>query len=129
MSSLLFSQGNSESLTTALSECFQLRKVFFPKRDLGADWPANAETSMVQAGMVNHGDAVGRECADSSERQVRIVVVAATNRPEDCDPALVRRFGVRVMVGLPTLPDRKNIVRNTQSNSVIVFVPLIYFKI
>jgi SpoVK/Ycf46/Vps4 family AAA+-type ATPase len=48
--------------------------------------------------------------ADPSAR-VRIIVVAATNRPEDCDPALVRRFSVRVIVGLPSLRDRKKIIK------------------
>jgi SpoVK/Ycf46/Vps4 family AAA+-type ATPase len=41
----------------------------------------------------------------------RIIVVAATNRPEDCDPALVRRFSVRVVVGLPSQRDRKKILK------------------
>lgn len=43
--------------------------------------------------------------------RVRMIVVAATNRPEDCDPALVRRFAVRVIVGLPSHRDRKRIVK------------------
>ena len=41
----------------------------------------------------------------------RVIVVAATNRPEDCDPALLRRFAVRVLVGLPTRKDRKKIIK------------------
>ncbi|KAL7460191.1 hypothetical protein ACHAXS_000654 [Conticribra weissflogii] len=41
----------------------------------------------------------------------RVIVVAATNRPEDCDPALLRRFAVRVLVGLPSRKDRKNIIK------------------
>lgn len=41
----------------------------------------------------------------------RVIVVAATNRPEDCDPALLRRFAVRVLVGLPTKKDRKKIIK------------------
>lgn len=41
----------------------------------------------------------------------RVIVVAATNRPEDCDPALLRRFAVRVLVGLPTKNDRKKIIK------------------
>jgi SpoVK/Ycf46/Vps4 family AAA+-type ATPase len=40
----------------------------------------------------------------------RIIVVAATNRPEDCDPALLRRFSIRVLVGLPSQRDRKKIL-------------------
>lgn len=54
-------------------------------------------------------------CTDSAETdsstRARIIVVAATNRPEDCDPALLRRFSVRVIVGLPCLRDRKKIIR------------------
>lgn len=48
---------------------------------------------------------------EDSGLRVRVIVVAATNRPEDCDPALVRRFSVRVMVGLPTQRDRKRILK------------------
>mmetsp|Transcript_1249 Transcript_1249/g.2445 ORF Transcript_1249/g.2445 Transcript_1249/m.2445 type:complete len:672 (+) Transcript_1249:3-2018(+) len=46
----------------------------------------------------------------------RVIVVAATNRPEDCDPALLRRFAVRVLVGLPSRKDRKKIIRRLLSN-------------
>jgi SpoVK/Ycf46/Vps4 family AAA+-type ATPase len=43
---------------------------------------------------------------ESAEEQgntkpVRVLVMAATNRPEDCDPALIRRFAIQVKVGLP----------------------------
>ncbi len=41
---------------------------------------------------------------------VRVIIVAATNRPEDCDPALLRRFSVKVMVSLPSRRDRKKIL-------------------
>ncbi len=40
----------------------------------------------------------------------RVIVIAATNRPEDCDPALLRRFAIRVLIGLPTHRDRKKII-------------------
>lgn len=40
----------------------------------------------------------------------RIIVIAATNRPEDCDPALLRRFAIRVLIGLPTHRDRTRIM-------------------
>jgi len=49
-------------------------------------------------------------------RNARVIVVAATNRPEDCDPALLRRFAVRVLVGLPSRRDRKRIVRRLLTN-------------
>jgi SpoVK/Ycf46/Vps4 family AAA+-type ATPase len=42
---------------------------------------------------------------------VRVIVVAATNRPDDCDPALLRRFGIRVHLGLPTAVDRRRILK------------------
>ena len=46
----------------------------------------------------------------------RVIIVAATNRPEDCDPALLRRFAVRVLVGLPTKKDRKKIIKRLLSD-------------
>ena len=42
--------------------------------------------------------------------KVRVIVVAATNRPEDCDPALLRRFSIRANVDLPTKRDRRKII-------------------
>lgn len=41
------------------------------------------------------------------EDEVRLIVVAATNRRDDCDPALLRRFGAVLEVGLPSEKDRK----------------------
>lgn len=43
---------------------------------------------------------------------VRVLLVAATNRPEDCDPALLRRFGIRMKVGLPSCRDREKMFTN-----------------
>ena len=48
--------------------------------------------------------------------KARVIVIAATNRPEDCDPALLRRFAVRVLIGLPTQRDRKRMVRRLLLN-------------
>ncbi|KAL7427648.1 hypothetical protein ACHAXH_002301 [Discostella pseudostelligera] len=48
---------------------------------------------------------------DQMQSKPRIIVIAATNRPEDCDPALLRRFAVRVLVGLPSRKDRKKIIQ------------------
>ncbi|GKZ00019.1 hypothetical protein MPSEU_000955300 [Mayamaea pseudoterrestris] len=45
-----------------------------------------------------------------SQTQPRIMVVAATNRPEDLDPALMRRFGIQLHVGWPTAKDRRKII-------------------
>ena len=49
--------------------------------------------------------------SSDSPRAVRIVVVAATNRLEDCDPALVRRFSVRARVDLPNAHDRRRMIQ------------------
>ena len=43
-------------------------------------------------------------------------MVAVTNRPKDCDPALLQRFAVRVLVGLPSRKDRKKIIRRLLSD-------------
>ena len=42
----------------------------------------------------------------SSGSGARIIVVAATNRIDDCDGALIRRFPIQLEVGLPTCRDR-----------------------
>jgi SpoVK/Ycf46/Vps4 family AAA+-type ATPase len=59
----------------------------------------------------NEATAVVLESANDDGQQVRVIVVAATNRPSDCDPALLRRFGVRVHVGLPNKQDRYRILK------------------
>lgn len=65
-------------------------------------------------GISNDANPVSEQQQQQKKRQrkpkVRIIVVAATNRPEDCDPALLRRFAVRVFVGSPTRRDRKKIL-------------------
>lgn len=60
--------------------------------------------------------AVGTPTRDKEKSKTRVIVVAATNRPEDCDPALLRRFAVRVLVALPTKRDRKKILSRLLSN-------------
>lgn len=45
----------------------------------------------------------------------RMLVVAATNRVHDIDPAMQRRFDVQISVGLPGLQDRKELVRRSLS--------------
>ncbi|XP_058100193.1 uncharacterized protein LOC131245038 [Magnolia sinica] len=41
----------------------------------------------------------------------RILVLAATNRPFDLDEAIIRRFERRIMVGLPSVESREQILR------------------
>jgi SpoVK/Ycf46/Vps4 family AAA+-type ATPase len=47
----------------------------------------------------------------SANRDKRVVVVGATNRPFDLDDAILRRLPRRLLVDLPTLDDRKAILR------------------
>jgi SpoVK/Ycf46/Vps4 family AAA+-type ATPase len=53
---------------------------------------------------------------DNSNHSVRVIVIAATNRPEDCDPALIRRFAVQVQVGLPTAKDRRKMLKRSMED-------------
>ncbi len=50
---------------------------------------------------------------DGFEREARVVVIAATNRPDVLDAALLRpgRFDRRVMLDLPDLKDREEILK------------------
>jgi len=41
----------------------------------------------------------------------RVILIAATNRPADCDPALLRRFSVRVLIDVPTQRDRCRMIQ------------------
>jgi cell division protease FtsH len=50
---------------------------------------------------------------DGFERDTKLIVCAATNRPDILDPALLRpgRFDRRVILGLPDINDREEILR------------------
>lgn len=48
---------------------------------------------------------------EESSRNPRLLIVAATNRPEDCDPALLRRFGIRCFVGPPSHKHRRKMLQ------------------
>lgn len=61
-------------------------------------------------------DASGRDFKSALGEPVRVIVVAATNRPEDCDPALLRRFSVRILVNLPSRKDRIKILQRFLAN-------------
>lgn len=41
----------------------------------------------------------------------RVLVVATSCHPQDCDPSLLRRFGARLPVGLPSDDDRKELLK------------------
>lgn len=50
---------------------------------------------------------------------VRILVLAATNRPFDLDEAIIRRFERRIMVGLPSVENREKILRTLLSKEKV----------
>lgn len=54
------------------------------------------------------------------ESKPRIIVVAATNR----DPALLRQFAVRVLIGLPSRRDRKKVIKRLDVEHSITSVQL-----
>ncbi|KAL3913956.1 MAG: hypothetical protein SGILL_006288 [Bacillariaceae sp.] len=55
---------------------------------------------------IQDGDCMSDGKSFQEKQQVRLFVLAATNRRNDCDPALLRRFGIQVEVGLPLAEDR-----------------------
>ena len=81
---------------------------------------ASSECSLMylqQEGHPTRSTEVGKHgSSDKRQPEPRVIVVAATNRPEDCDPALLRRFAVRVLVGLPSRKDRKKIIKRLLSD-------------
>ncbi len=50
---------------------------------------------------------------DGFEKDVSVIIIAATNRPDILDPALLRpgRFDRQVTIGLPTLREREDILK------------------
>ncbi|KAF3569155.1 hypothetical protein DY000_02014158 [Brassica cretica] len=47
---------------------------------------------------------------DGFEQDKKVVVIAATNRKQDLDPALISRFDSMIMFGLPDLQTRQEII-------------------
>ncbi|KAF8657509.1 hypothetical protein HU200_060071 [Digitaria exilis] len=54
-----------------------------------------------------------------SKSSVKILVLAATNRPFDLDEAIIRRFEHRIMVGLPSLESREVILNKLLSKEKV----------
>ena len=61
-------------------------------------------------------DNIDINLVDYDNRSVRVIVVAATNRREDCDPALIRRFAVQIPVGLPNAKDRRKMLKRSMQD-------------
>jgi SpoVK/Ycf46/Vps4 family AAA+-type ATPase len=56
------------------------------------------------------------EESEAEDDSARVMVIAATNRLADCDPALIRRFAIQVYVGVPVTRDRRKILRKFLSD-------------
>lgn len=83
----------------------------------GDDRNCEAEPGLREEGNHDEGACLQKE-GDGTEYSelVRVIVVAATNRPADCDPALLRRFAVQVPVGMPTKRDRRKILKRNMKD-------------
>jgi len=80
-------------------------------RDFGSD---SGETSHSEEDLYDDDDISLGSLQQHSDAPpttgARIILVAATNRIDDCDSALLRRFGIQLEVKLPTCRDRKKML-------------------
>jgi transitional endoplasmic reticulum ATPase len=49
----------------------------------------------------------------------RVLVIAATNRPQDLDPACLRRFDRKTLVGLPAEPERMALLQRERTRRAL----------
>jgi len=58
---------------------------------------------------------------DGFEQGTNVIVIAATNRPDTLDPALLRsgRFDRKVLVGNPNFEERLEIIRYYLKNKTV----------
>lgn len=71
---------------------------------------SSCEENKVASELVDDCTVYDSKLQEQQTLKPRVVVIAATNRPDDCDPALLRRFAIRVHVGLPSKRDRRKII-------------------
>ncbi|KAJ7807489.1 P-loop containing nucleoside triphosphate hydrolase protein, partial [Mycena olivaceomarginata] len=81
----------------------ELDALFSKRRDGDNQWERGLTTEFTQ-------EMDGLSTADAN-RVAGVIVVGATNRPQDIDSAVLRRFSRRILVDLPTLPQRKEIIQ------------------
>lgn len=60
---------------------------------------------------------------------MQIVVIGASNRPQDIDPAILRRLPVQLEVGLPDSRQRKQILEIVISLSLSFFIFMMNFVV
>jgi len=103
--------GRSTVISTGIYDQQQRNNDMQPSIALGTQVSADTEQQQLACTTPNRLFGDNSNTNNQQQPKPRVIVVAATNRPEDCDPALLRRFAVRVLVGLPTRKDRKKIIK------------------
>jgi SpoVK/Ycf46/Vps4 family AAA+-type ATPase len=89
-----------------LSELLLLLNIVSENRECGV----KHFNTLSEATHEQHNNNAYAHTPTSEDYLVHIIVVAATNRIEDCDSALLRRFGIQLEVGLPAFKDRKKML-------------------
>jgi SpoVK/Ycf46/Vps4 family AAA+-type ATPase len=104
------SSGEGEGCSRrVLSELLLLLNIVADNRECGIK-DFNSCNEACKSTQDQHNKSVHASIAASDDKMVNIIVVAATNRIEDCDSALLRRFGIQLEVGLPAVNDRKKML-------------------
>jgi len=66
-------------------------------RDSTSDWSIGMKAQLLS-------------CWDGIERNDRIVILGATNRPQDIDPAFMRRMPLQIKIDRPSHADRRQVL-------------------
>ena len=83
----------------------------------GSDDSAHGTLTSVKTTMMSEWD--GLNSATSKYSDNRVIVIGSTNRPYDLDEAVLRRFPRRILVDLPDLETRKEILEVTLAENRI----------
>ncbi|XP_042072795.1 outer mitochondrial transmembrane helix translocase-like [Haplochromis burtoni] len=54
-----------------------------------------------------------------TDHQCQVIIMGATNRPEDIDPAILRRMPTKIHIKLPNIEQRKQILRLILENETV----------
>ena len=85
---------------------------------LGTRRSSDHEASgMVKAEMMTHWD--GLSSADDEGRPQQVLILGATNRPQDIDEAILRRMPKRFAVSLPNAEQRRRIFKLVLRNAAV----------
>ena len=82
-----------------------------------SDDSAHGTLTSVKTTMMSEWDGLNTNIVGNEEESHRVVVIGSTNRPFDLDEAVLRRFPRRILVDLPDLQTRKEILEVTLSEN------------